>query len=1157
MIFIGNFSILAISDPNNADIVVDDDYNNSTPGWGITHFNKIQNGINAAPVNGTIFVFNGIYYENIDISKSIILTGENKDSTIIDGAGNGNVVSISANYVNIEGFTIQNSGEIDTYGLIVVNTSNNNIINNTIKNNFYGIDFQENCNDNLIYHNNFINNIFNAFDYSDCQNEWDDGSEGNFWDDYIGTDEDNNGIGDGAYHIFGPSSCKDDYPLMYPWPTSRKTLFVNDDNIGGPWDGTQQHPYKHIQDAINNSLTGDTIYVYSGSYNENLFIDKAIDLEGENKNITVINGGGNGDVVEIYAYNLKVSGFKIQNSGGYNTRGLIVWDTGYNEITDNIFTDNYMGINLKGNSFENIIHHNYFINNIYNAFDYTECENQWDNGYPSGGNFWDDYTGSDTNGDRIGDISYILQGPESCQDRYPLITQPEPNNPPNTPFNPTPPNGAISININQDLYWNGGDPDGDLVTYDIYFGTDSTPIKIVSNQSTTSYDPGTMNYNIKYYWRIVAWDNSSESSTGPIWSFTTGVQSQGGNGGGGGGGGPILLPNIIPIADASASDSSGFINTPITFNASYSVDEDGEITNYIWDFGDGSSGYGIITTHIYVKAGVYNVNLTVTDNNDVSDTDSFKVIIGLPSNLPTVPQIDGPKAGKQNIEYNFSVFSTDSDNDNIQYFFNWGDSKTDETDFLANGTTYVQKHKWITAGIFKIRVFAVDSKYAVSDSVYFDILIDVIYCGNLGYLIDENSDGTYDLFYSNKTGIKTATQKQDTGSYLLNYDEDSNWDYTYDIRNNNYSSYLEPSGEIGIEIYTWLFVLFIAVILFAVIVAIIKRRKPKELIEKQKAEEPLVEEPKVEKEKIEEPKIEVLRPVELGLVQPEAVVSKVEEPLVEEPKTIEQKVEELITKMPKVEEPKTEEEKIEEAKTEETRVEKPEVEEGEQKKEEPKSEVEIKEPEVMESEPKESKVEEKETEEIEIKGPEVKESEPEGPKTEEQKDEEQMIEESKIEETKTEEPEVKESEELKVEEKETEEQKIEEQKTEEPEVKEPEESKTEESKAEEPQIDEPKTEEIETMEPEAKESEPGEQKTEEPKPEETEPKEPEVKESAPEEQKTEEPKIEESKVKEPKVEEPKPEEPKTKEEKTEEAKTKEPEVKKPKPNETEDEEQKT
>ncbi len=102
-----------------------------------------------------------------------------------------------------------------------------------------------------------------------------------------------------------------------------------------------------------------------------------------------------------------------------------------------------------------------------------------------------------------------------------FITEPKPNSPPNTPSNPTPANGALNVFLSSQLKWSGGDPDGNPVTYDVYFGTTSSPSKVKSNQSTLSYDLGAVTYNTKYYWKIVAWDNQSASAAGPIWSFTT------------------------------------------------------------------------------------------------------------------------------------------------------------------------------------------------------------------------------------------------------------------------------------------------------------------------------------------------------------------------------------------------------------------------------------------------------------------------------------------------------------------------------------------------------------------------------------------------------------------------------------------------------------
>ncbi|KYK23166.1 hypothetical protein AYK25_02175 [Thermoplasmatales archaeon SM1-50] len=96
------------------------------------------------------------------------------------------------------------------------------------------------------------------------------------------------------------------------------------------------------------------------------------------------------------------------------------------------------------------------------------------------------------------------------------------NQPPYTPSNPNPANGTANIPLNKVLSWTGGDPDpGDIVAYDVYFGTISPPPKIVNNQTTTSYTPAGMTYNEQYYWKIVAWDNGGLSAEGPIWEFST------------------------------------------------------------------------------------------------------------------------------------------------------------------------------------------------------------------------------------------------------------------------------------------------------------------------------------------------------------------------------------------------------------------------------------------------------------------------------------------------------------------------------------------------------------------------------------------------------------------------------------------------------------
>ena len=102
---------------------------------------------------------------------------------------------------------------------------------------------------------------------------------------------------------------------------------------------------------------------------------------------------------------------------------------------------------------------------------------------------------------------------------------PPPNNPPYTPYNPSPSNHATGVSIYADLSWSGGDPDaGDTVTYDVYFGTSSSPPPVSNDQSATTYDPGTLSYSTTYYWKIVATDNHGASTIGDRWDFTTGIE---------------------------------------------------------------------------------------------------------------------------------------------------------------------------------------------------------------------------------------------------------------------------------------------------------------------------------------------------------------------------------------------------------------------------------------------------------------------------------------------------------------------------------------------------------------------------------------------------------------------------------------------------------
>lgn len=84
-------------------------------------------------------------------------------------------------------------------------------------------------------------------------------------------------------------------------------------------------------------------------------------------------------------------------------------------------------------------------------------------------------------------------------------------------------------------------------------------------------------------------------------------------------------PTGAPTADANGP-YSGYEDEQIKFDGSHSTD-DGVIVSYEWDFGDGFNGSGIQPVHIYNRDGIYNVTLTVTDDDGLTDTDKTTVVV--------------------------------------------------------------------------------------------------------------------------------------------------------------------------------------------------------------------------------------------------------------------------------------------------------------------------------------------------------------------------------------------------------------------------------------------------------------------------------------------------------------------------------------------------
>jgi hypothetical protein len=279
----------------------------------------------------------------------------------------------------------------------------------------------------------------------------------------------------------------------------------------------------------------------------------------------------------------------------------------------------------------------------------------------------------------------------------------------------------------------------------------------------------------------------------------------------GGGGTTHHNKNSRPIANTFAGvPYKGVIREEITFNGSWSSDADGRIIGYLWNFGDGTNGSGVIKTHTYSTPGYYTVTLTVTDNEFATGTNQTTANISSGNNPPFPPSITGPLFGHTNTSYSYTVLSTDPDQDSLTYNLNWGDNENTTSALTPSGTSAIESHSWTTAGIYTVVVKSSDNS-TDSPLQTLTVLINVHYVGSLGYLIDENNDGTYDMFYSNSTGNKTQASLQGNGDYLIDTNSDGTWDVVYTPSEGSIQVYHEDPM---IEYVLIIIVLVVLIIIF-------------------------------------------------------------------------------------------------------------------------------------------------------------------------------------------------------------------------------------------------------------------------------------------------------------------------------------------------------
>jgi len=172
--------------------------------------------------------------------------------------------------------------------------------------------------------------------------------------------------------------------------------------------------------------------------------------------------------------------------------------------------------------------------------------------------------------------------------------------------------------------------------------------------------------------------------------------------------------NAAPQAEAGANviNSAG---KEIRFDASGSVDSDGEMASYAWDFGDGEKTAGKITNHAYKKPGKYTATLTIRDNANVRNStasDQLTVVI----NYPPVPRAGNDALIAKDEVLNFDGGnSSDQDGQIINYRWNFGDG--------GSATGARASHSFATPGKYKVALAVKDNSGTDTDTVSDTMLV--------------------------------------------------------------------------------------------------------------------------------------------------------------------------------------------------------------------------------------------------------------------------------------------------------------------------------------------------------------------------------------------------------------------------------------------------
>jgi PKD repeat protein len=141
----------------------------------------------------------------------------------------------------------------------------------------------------------------------------------------------------------------------------------------------------------------------------------------------------------------------------------------------------------------------------------------------------------------------------------------------------------------------------------------------------------------------------------------------------------------------------------VAFDGSTSIDWDGEISSYRWDFGDGGTAEGVQATHAFDKPGLYETRLTVTDDSGASCAVAYDVLRARVNSPPVAdagPDREGFAGGAHDHILFDASGSSDADGEVLSYLWDFGDGVTSSGEKVL--------HAFAEPGVYTVRLTAID-----------------------------------------------------------------------------------------------------------------------------------------------------------------------------------------------------------------------------------------------------------------------------------------------------------------------------------------------------------------------------------------------------------------------------------------------------------------